>query len=283
MSNRLLHKPKAPEWRAVPRMDFHRLHEARLQAHYAVQWLARLARAAIPERSDDSHANFGWDHAFGGLTTHQLPDGSRLGLRIADLTLAFLDKAPAELSLDGRTDTEVRRWVAGQKAARGLPGDLDTPLPYELPHHVVELGARYSLEELVPAFEVLSVWFSNATDILEYVRGKLAGKKLGGPVPRCWPHHFDMDVIVSFGRDQGMGVGFSPGDTYCDEPHFYLTIYPEPSIPGLPLLPAVGYWHTYKFLAAVAPAHKVVAATNPIAYCDNFFDVAISGALAARK
>ena len=283
MSNSLLHKPRAPEWRAVPRMDFHRLHEARLQAHYAAQWLARAARATIPKRSDDSHMNFGWDHGFGGLVTHELPDGSRLGLRIGDLTLAFLDKAPVELSLDGRTDTEVRAWLAGQMAARGLKGDVGAALPYEIPHHVLELGARYSLEELVPAFGVLSVWFSNALDILEFVRGKLSGKKLSGPAPRCWPHHFDMDVIVSFGRDQGMGVGFSPGDTYCDEPHFYLTIYPEPSIPGLPLLPAVGYWHTFKFLAAIAPAHKIVAATDPVAYCENYFDVAIGGALAARK
>ena len=155
MSNSLLHKPRAPEWRAVPRMDFHRLHEARLQAHYAAQWLARAARATIPKRSDDSHMNFGWDHGFGGLVTHELPDGSRLGLRIGDLTLAFLDKAPVELSLDGRTDTEVRAWLAGQMAARGLKGDVGAALPYEMPHHVLELGARYSLEELVPAFGVL--------------------------------------------------------------------------------------------------------------------------------
>ena len=187
MSNSLLHKPRAPEWRAVPRMDFHRLHEARLQAHYAAQWLARAARATIPKRSDDSHMNFGWDHGFGGLVTHELPDGSRLGLRIGDLTLAFLDKAPVELSLDGRTDTEVRAWLAGQMAARGLKGDVGAALPYEMPHHVLELGARYSLEELVPAFGVLSVWFSNALDILEFVRGKLSGKKLSGPAPRCWP------------------------------------------------------------------------------------------------
>ena len=30
-----------PVWRAVPRIEFHRLREARLQAHYAAQWLAR--------------------------------------------------------------------------------------------------------------------------------------------------------------------------------------------------------------------------------------------------
>ena len=281
MSNRLLHK--TPEWRAIPRLDFHRLHEARLQAHYAAQWLARVARATIPERPDDSHMNFGWDGAFGGLVTHQLPDGSRFGLWIADLTLAFLDKAPAELALDGRAEAEVRAWVGGQMAARGLKGNLDAALPYDLPRHVLELGARYSLEELVPAFGTLSIWYANGCGMLAHVRAKLAAKKLAVPQVRCWPHHFDFDCVVSFGGDRGMGVGFSPGDEYCDEPYYYVTIYPEPSIPGLPLLPALGHWHTYKFLAALAPAHKIVAATSPVAFSENFFEVAIGAALKAQR
>ena len=213
-----------------------------------------------------------------------MPDGSRLGLRIADLTLSFLDKAPAELPLDGRAEAEVRAWLAGQMAVRGPKADkLDAALPYDMPHHVLALGARYSLEELLPAFGVLSVWYANGYGMLDHVRGKLAAKKLMAPMVRCWPHHFDYDCLVSFGGDRGMGVGFSPGDEYCDEPYYYVTIYPEPSIPGLPLLPALGHWHTYKFLAALAPAHKIVAATSPVAYSENFFEVAIGAALKAQK
>ena len=82
-----------------------------------------------------------------------------------------------------------------------------------------------------------------------------------------------------FDRAVAMGVGFSPGDEYCDEPYFYVSMYPEPSIPGLPLLPALGHWHTYKFLAALAPAHKIVAATDQGRFVENFLDVAIAAAL----
>ncbi len=54
-------------WQTVPRLSFYFLHDARLQAHYAAQWLARAARAYIPPRPHDGHTNLGWDDAFGGL------------------------------------------------------------------------------------------------------------------------------------------------------------------------------------------------------------------------
>jgi hypothetical protein len=46
-----------PSWRPLVGVDAAELTEARLQAHYAVQWLAKLARAALPAQPDDSHTN----------------------------------------------------------------------------------------------------------------------------------------------------------------------------------------------------------------------------------
>jgi len=140
-------------WQSVPRANFMFLHAARLQAHYAAQWLARAARGYIAPQPHDFHTNLGWDDQFGGFTTHPLPDGSRLGLRIADLTLAFLDQNPHALPLDGRADAEVKTWLRGHVAARNLvSGKLDDPLPYALPDHALALGGRYSLDELGDAF-----------------------------------------------------------------------------------------------------------------------------------
>src|SRR6478672_4865184 len=125
-------------WQSLPRANFMYLHAARLQAHYAAQWLARTARAYVPVRPHDGHTSLGWDDAFGGLITHPLPDGSRLGLRIADLTLAFLDVHPQRLPLDGRADPEVRTWLGGHIAARNLVvGKLDAPSPYDMPLHAI--------------------------------------------------------------------------------------------------------------------------------------------------
>ncbi len=271
-------------WQSVPRTDFRKLHDARIQAHYAAQWLGRVARAYVPAQPDDGHTNLGWDDAFGGLVTHPLPDGSRLGLRIADLTLGFLDQNPRELAFDGRTDTEVRTWLGGHVAARNLAaGKLDAPLPYDLPSHVIAIGARYSLEELGDPLRALATWYANAYGMLGRMRDRLAARKLKAPPVRCWPHHFDLDSLVTLGRGRSMGLGFSPGDEYCDEPYFYVTMHPEPSIPGLPLLPALGHWHTHEFLAAFAPAHKIVAATDQPAFIEGFENAAIAAALQALR
>ena len=43
------------EWRPLHAIDTARLSEARLQAHYAAQWLARAARAYVPPQPDDGH------------------------------------------------------------------------------------------------------------------------------------------------------------------------------------------------------------------------------------
>ena len=272
-----------PGWQPVPRVPFNKLHDARTQAHVAAQWLARVARAYVPSRPDDSHTNLGWLGGVDAFATHALPDGSSLGLRIADLSLAFLgSNAGPELSLDGRAEPEVRAWLGRAVAAKGLdPRKLDAPVPYDIPGHVIAVGARYSIEELVEPSRALAAWIGNASAMLGVLGSRLAARKLKAPPVRCWPHHFDFDTLVALGHGRTMGVGFSPGDEYCDEPYFYVTLYPEPSIPGLPLLPALGHWHTHEFLAAFAPAHKIVAATDQRAFVENFLDVATGAALDA--
>src|SRR5688572_21608091 len=188
------------EWRSVSRVSYLYLHAARLQAHYAVQWLARAVRAYIPAQADDRHSSLGWDGGFGGLVTHPLPDGSRLGLRIADLTLAILDVHPHELALDGRADSEVRTWLSEQIATRNLVASkLDASPPYTMPEHALALGARYSLDELGDAFATLAMWNANAHAALAAMQQRLATQKLKAPPVRCWPHRFDFDCLVTLG------------------------------------------------------------------------------------
>ena len=249
-------------WQDVPRANFMLLHAARLQAHYAAQWLARAARAYVPERPHDGHTNLGWDAIFGGFATHPLPDGSRLGLRIADLTLAFLDVHPHALPLDGRADAEVRTWLGGHVAARNLAlrqARRSVALRYAGPC----AGARRALfarRTTATPSRCSSTWASNAHAALASVQKRLAAKKLKAPRSTLLAASFRSGHLVDLGRGRSMGIGYCPGDEFCDEPYFYTSMWPEPSIPNLPLLPAMAHWHTYKFLAALAPAHKIVAA-----------------------
>ena len=270
-------------WQTVSVADYRKLRDARLLAHYAAQWLARAARAYVPPKSHDGHTSLGWDGEFRGLTTHALSDGSRLGLRIPDLTLCILGTNDA-LPLDGRAETEVRGWLASKLAARGLDaGKLAAPLPYEMPHNVIALGARYSIEELGPELSALALWYANADGLLSDVRDGLLKRHIKAPAVRCWPHHFDMDSLIQLGGNRAVGSGFCPGDEFCDEPYFYISIYPEPFIPSLPLLPPVGHWHSYKFIAALAPAHKIVASLDQRRDIMGFFDISIGAALEALR
>jgi hypothetical protein len=272
------------DWRTVGRANYLYLHAARMQAHYAVQWLARVAHAYLPAQAGERHTSLGWDDGFGGFVTHALPGGRQLGLRMATLTLALRGDAADELALDGRADAEVQAWLVGRlAAARFDPQKLDTPLYHAIPEHALARGARYSLDELGDAFGTLAAWSANAHAALASVQQRLAARKLNAPKVRCWPEHFDFDCPVGLGRDRTMGVGFSLGDEFCDEPYFYTSMWPEPSIPGLPLLPAMAHWHTYKFLAAMAPAHKILAAHDQGAYVRTFLDVAVAAALDALR
>jgi hypothetical protein len=66
-------------WVPLQAVEQSRLSEARLQAHYALQWLARAARGYIPPQPDENHTNLGWDAGMGGLirTYLKIPDYCR--------------------------------------------------------------------------------------------------------------------------------------------------------------------------------------------------------------
>jgi len=274
------------KWRVLHAVDQAGLSDARRQAHFAVQWLARAARAYIPGLSDHSHTNLGWNDTFGGLTTHAFADGARLGLVMASMELAILNDRSGEflanLTLNGRTDADVRAWLGHSLSARGLdPNALDAPAPYDLPPHAIAEGAVYTVDELREFLSVLSVWFSNANTMLGEIREEIQAHALNAPPIRCWPHHFDLDALVSVNATHTMGIGFEPGDEYYDEPYFYVSMYPRPDLVTLPALPSIGFWHSKDFLAAIAPSHRIVESGDQMAAIEAFLHAATQAAIKA--
>jgi Family of unknown function (DUF5996) len=277
------------DWRPLRGVDQRRLSVARLQAHHAVQWLARAARAYVPPRPDDSHTNLGWDDTLDGFTTHQLKNGMHLSLEIAGLTLVLHDDEKTahteSFFLNGSTDVQARQWLGEQLGARGLDAQaLDAPSSYEMPAHAVTEGAAYDAADGAESLVELSGWFANAAFLLALVQKQMLGRKLAASDVRCWPHHFDLATLASFpARDAGatayVGAGLSPGDKYYDEPYFYVSVYPYPDSAALPRLPKLGHWHTRAFTAAVLPARQIVAANNQKSAADEFLSAAIDVAI----
>ncbi len=277
------------DWRPLRGTDQHRLSLARLQGHHAAQWLARAARAYVPPRPDDSHTNLGWDGTLGGFTTHRLKDGERLSLRIGDLTLVLHgDERPAPMqsfSLDGSTDAQARQWLGEQLRARNLDAQaLDAPSPYDMPARAVANSAAYDAADLADALAELAAWFANADFLLVRIQRQMIARNLAASDVRCWPHHFDLAALISFPTRETdvtgyVGAGLSPGDAYYDEPYFYVSVYPKPDRAALTRLPKLGHWHTHEFTAAVAPAHRIVAANNQKAAAEEFLEAAVDVAM----
>ena len=280
---------RGSDWMPLRGIDQRRLSDARLQAHYAAQWLGRAARAYVPPQPDDEHTNLGWDGALGGFTTHPLKDGAWLSLKITDLTLALHvgegRMHVQSFSLDSRPDAQARQWLSEQLGARGLDAHaLDAPSPYELPAHAVARGGSYGPAGLTDALAELAAWFGNAALSLGSVRAHMAGRKLAASPVRCWPHHFDIATLTALparnaGNTGNVGAGLSPGDEYYGEPYFYVSIYPEPDLAALPGLPALGHWHVRDFMAAVATADKIVAARRQQDETEDFLQAAVDGAI----
>lgn len=278
-----------PAWTALRGIGQRQLHEARLQAHHAVQWLARVARAYVPPQPEDGHTSLGWDHALGGFTTHPLEGGARLGLRVSDLTLALHagGEDVARFGLAGHADAQVRRWLGGELGKRGFDADaLDAPSPYEMPAHPVFRGATYGAAGLKDALAELAAWFGNAAVSLAVVGGQMSARHLEASPVRCWPHHFDIATLTTLAAREPtgyVGAGLSPGDDYYDEPYFYVSVYPKPDAAALPALPALGHWHQRDFVGAVATARNIVAASNPQTAADEFLGAAVDAALNALR
>jgi hypothetical protein len=260
------------EWRRLRGVDRGALREARLQAHFAAQWLARAARAYVPPQPDDEHTSLGWDDALDGFVTHPAKNGTKLTLQIASLTLAV--HGGPSLSLNGRTDAQIRQWLGGELSAGGLDAAaLDVTSPYEMPAHALARGAQYDAVGSSDGLTELAAWYANANLSIGHVKKQMMH---GVTSEVCgWPHHFDLATLTMLpkrGADAGryLGAGLSPGDHYYDEPYFYVSVYPKPDPTMLPTLPMIGHWHTHEFVAAISPAYKIVAEKDQMAAADEF-------------
>jgi hypothetical protein len=277
----------SPAWRPLRGIDPGRLREARLEAHHAVQWLARAARAFVPPQPDDSHTNLGWDDALDGFVTHPLKGELRLGLRIAVLTLLLPDPAGAAqtFALAGRTDAHARRWLGERLAAHRLDARaLDAKLPYDIPAHALARGGAYGAGALADALAELAAWFADAHAALGRVHDQMSARGLAPSPVRCWPHHFDMATLTvleagSAEHARSVNAGLSPGDEHYEEPYFYVSPHPYPDPAKLPPLPAFGHWHVRGFTAAIAPASRIVKTADHQAAVHTFLNEAVAAAI----
>jgi hypothetical protein len=104
------------------------------------------------------------------------------------------------------------------------------------------------------ALDQIARWFGGANDILNEVRQQNIGEAV-----RCWPHHFDIATLLTVAGGS-IGIGMEPGDTYYDEPYYYVNKHPQPSGPPGVMLAGKGHWHKREWIGAVLTGSDVNAA-----------------------
>jgi hypothetical protein len=279
------------DWSSLGSIPPTALVTARNLAHHAVQWATRAARANLDAAPDDSHSSLAWDVVHGALLSQPLPADVgevRFGLRLASAELIVLRRGMVldAFSLDGRRKSMVDVWFDSALRALGLKPAADIALPYTTPHVLVAKGGTYMGSENAAALEELARWYAAAADLLaDFIEGLavLHPGLVPGPGPvRCWPHHFDIATLVRLEAGtskaaRSIGVGISPGDESCPQPYLYVSPWPHLKAAGLPELPPPGHWHTQGYVAAVAPAEKILALADHgpelLAFVKGAFDV----------
>jgi hypothetical protein len=256
-------------WETLGTVDPRRVVDARLQLHWAAQAVSAPGRQLLEHRPDFSEQSLQWAGGPRALA-QELVNGVwpfRSALRASPPAVVLLDandRVTAEFPLDGHTLEEVYGWLEKEiphRIGRQLLQPLQRP-GEGLPEHGVGAGAgndeaeHFSVID-VAAFSEMGRWFGNAHRLLT----RVAERHPGASAVRCWPHHFDIAILISLdaGADpetaRSIGVGLSPGEgtgeTGRPHPYFYVAPWPYPKDRELPALSGGGVWNTEGWTGAV--------------------------------
>jgi hypothetical protein len=257
------------DWSTLGRKAPTALAKARNLAHHAAQWPTKAARANLTAVPDDSHSSLEWDVEREGLFSKSLPTGGddvRVGLRLAGLAIVIVrgNTVLDTFELAGRRDSMVGVWLDSALRALGLKPASEVTLPYSIPSHAVARASPYSFSGESDAFDELARWYGAAAEVLGDFKATVASVYPGASPVVCWPHHFDIAMVVSFEAApaqtaRSIGIGVSPGDEFYDQPYVYISPSPHLNTAELPVLPPPGHWHTQGFVGAVATGEAILA------------------------
>jgi hypothetical protein len=229
-------------------IDLSALKEARLQLHYALQPLAMATNLLPPQKESAQTALFWNDH---DRTIHtKAIVGNTSVIILFDPQIFSLIVSTEEdmfqFDLKRKTLKEAMDWLKTILTELGVDTSELSPLPYptfDFPYHPLALGSSFSCLD-GKARNILIELFDQSNSALVELNRKY--KNISEV--RLWPHHFDLAVLLHYGKDATIGVGFSAGDQSYDRPYWYVSPYPKPEV--LADL-TIGQWHIQGWTGAV--------------------------------
>lgn len=259
--------------------------DARLQVHHALQLLASFSGVLLAPMREDRHRSVCWEAGCDAFVTGSPADHPDLRVELAlapfELRVRSCD-ALETLALAGRTLAEARSWLEGVLAETfdSVP-ELGQP-EYAIPDHPVAGDAR--LNPAPSALAAVHAWFHDAALALS---SAAAHAEMPHHGVRCWPHHFDIALLLEVGRNDAsarctVGIGMTPGDEGREAPYWYVTPYPYDFDADRAEL-SLGRWQTDGWLGVVLEADELLEAEGAAAQTlclRRFLDEAVAAAAA---
>ena len=250
-----------------------KLVEARLQAHFAAEWVSRVGRFVAEPQPDYSQIALRYDDALGGFKTLAMQtaggDEFWVVLQLAPLEVAVWQakRKKSNIPLDTVTHVELGVWLENELKQVGLAGEaIHADIPYSLEHPRLSSGGAYVVNDgNLNEFQTLRAWFANAHSAFTAELANWQGVKPGASPVLCWPHHFDIATLITL--DEGhaektkearsIGIGMSPGDDTYSAPYFYINPWPRNTAKELPTPPSGAFWHTDGFFSLIIHAENI--------------------------
>lgn len=226
--------------------------------------VGKIQQCFLPVNPDDWHKGF--EIVEGGLITPKLNEA---GQQIS------IDLLRGEVS-NGQTS-----WKLGQFSAQEIFNELriwakntgakkDPPLP------------DFAQGKKEDYNSVQSHWLADmlgwgSSQLKQVEKVLLTG--VTSPI-LLYPHHFDLSLVWFLLRDNAddlqeksqVGLGFSFGDEYINEPYFYGTAWPEPTGFTKNQLSQPAYWNKDGFSGGVLKYGDLVALKEPEQNVLNFLE-----------
>lgn len=184
--------------------------------------LHRIAAHVLGRRRFAVSGHFGLRASPRGVATPAFGPEPEV-LRVAGTILVReLGTKSRAMPMDGATLAELATF-GGADLDDAFSAGPDTPAvgPTDEP-------LRLSAAEL----DALFAWFDLGWRVLDSVTAETPSGS-GRSTVQLWPEHFDAGCTLHLGPDAGVNLGFSPGDSFSNEPYAYVGPW-GPERPGDP-------------------------------------------------
>jgi hypothetical protein len=214
---------------------------ARVEAHNAVQWLARMSRSYCEGADRASAPVLYWDQQRSAICTPEVRKDVGIELIFPDLALQFTENgesSPHALDLEGKSSTEVEAWLLIELLHRGIGRSaFAKSLPYKIEPMMDGDEIKYSPEAFSGGLIALTQFLRSGALVLNNVRQTLVREMSGrglaeiDPGPDrsrliVWPDRFETGFVLrsldGAAENHAIRVGLSLSDQKAAAPSLFV-------------------------------------------------------------